>query len=385
MTKRVLHIASFNGNIGDNANHNGLRNKLEEYFGFNLQYDEVEMREFYKSWDIRDFNSKSFIDLSNSYDLVIIGGGNFFELKWDYSHTGTTVNLSEETLQKIKTPIFFFGLGCDVAKGASQSAIRKFEKFLKIITNSSKYFVTVRNDGSLETIQNLYGTKYDGKVHKVSDGAFFMTTKPRNYPELNQSMLSVGINIVSDMKDIRFNDNYSYEEFIKDFSKVINQFLAENPRYQVIFFPHIYSDLEAIYKLLEHINDNFRRTRIVVAPLLTGKGAEDYIFGLYKECEFILGMRFHSNICAIAQNIPTIALSSYKKIHDLYSELNLKDRIVYVNKRGFEKHLYKKIENTISNQDAIRQLYGNLNERINKINHNFYKMLVEWAKNSNVI
>src|SRR5699024_7456701 len=107
---KVLHIASFNGNIGDNANHNGLRKNLERYLNRNFNFTEIEMREFYQSWNLRDFNTETFIELCNKNELVIIGGGNFFELKWDYSYTGTTINLSNDTLEKINTPILFFGL-----------------------------------------------------------------------------------------------------------------------------------------------------------------------------------------------------------------------------------------------------------------------------------
>src|SRR5699024_1444214 len=164
--KRInaLHIASFNGNIGDNANHNGLRRNLEEILDNNISFDEIEMREFYQSWNLRDFNSNEFIDLCNSYDLIIIGGGNFFELKWDYSYTGTTVNLSDVTLSRIKTPILFFGLGCDIGKGSNRSTIKKFDNFLEMVTDSEQFMVTVRNDGSYETIEKLYGSKYYNKV-----------------------------------------------------------------------------------------------------------------------------------------------------------------------------------------------------------------------------
>lgn len=86
---KALHIASFMGNVGDNANHNGLRNKLKNiFYNNNIIFDELEMREFYQSWNLRNFNSEEFINLANKYDLIIIGGGNFFELKWDYHVQG---------------------------------------------------------------------------------------------------------------------------------------------------------------------------------------------------------------------------------------------------------------------------------------------------------
>ncbi len=50
----VLHIASFCGNVGDNANHYGLRKKLSYIFPENVVYDELEIRRFYKNYDGKD-------------------------------------------------------------------------------------------------------------------------------------------------------------------------------------------------------------------------------------------------------------------------------------------------------------------------------------------
>lgn len=377
----ALHIASFNGNIGDNANHSGLRTKLTEMLGGWIAFQEIEMREFYHSWNLRDFNSDAFIRLCNSYDLIIIGGGNFFELKWDYSYTGTTVNLNEETISKIKTPILFFGLGCDTDKGCNESTVLKFRKFLDIITNSDQFIVTVRNDGSYETLQMLYGNAFNNKIYKVADGAFFFETNRVGAPEyLDEKRKKIGINIACDMKSVRFGEELSYDDFIREFGHFLNVFLEKYKEYDVVFFPHIYSDLEAISDVFETMMDPFRRYRITVAPYVSGKGADEYVFGMYKQCEMILGMRFHSNVCAIAQNIPTIALSSYNKIHKLYAELGVLDRVVYVNESGFAKKLLNKAETSLTNIEMIKTNYHQLNVSIRERNKKFYSDLETWMK-----
>lgn len=376
----VLHIASFNGNIGDNANHNGLRKKLNEIFKGNISFDNIEMREFYKSWNVREFNSLSFINLCNSYDLVIIGGGNFFELKWDYSETGTTVNLSDSTLKKIHTPILFFGLGCDIAKGASSESIQKFDNFLNNITNSDQFLVTVRNDGSYKTIEGLYGEKYKNKVLRVPDGAFFFEADNVEFSLENNNRKNIGINVACDMKLTRFNKEISYDNYVNDFADFLNIFLHEHEEFDLIFFPHIYSDLEAISDVLNQINDQFRRYRISVAPYLTGLGSDKYIFGLYKKCSVILGMRFHSNVCAVAQNIPTVALGSYKKINDLHEEIGLLERVVNINETDFGNELRHRLNDTLINLDNIQKQYSYVNLKINNLFNEFEETLQKWIK-----
>lgn len=382
---KALHIASFNGNIGDNANHNGFRRKLTNLLDNNITFNEIEMREFYQSWNLRDFNSDEFITLCNDYDLVIIGGGNFFELKWDYSYTGTTVNLRQDTISKINIPILFFGLGCDIGKGSSEENVKKFDEFLENITSSERCFVTVRNDGSFKTLEELYGKKYHNKVFKIADGAFFFEADNITLPGLENNRKKIGINVASDMKSIRFDGDIDYDEFIDKFAKILNEFLEKNKEYDLVFFPHIYSDLDAISEIINNINDQNRRFRLTVTPLLSGEGADKYTFGLYKHCEVILGMRFHSNVCAIAQNIPTIALSSYKKIHDLYEEIDLLDRVVYVNEKGFEKNLTQDLNNTLANHTSIKREYSNLNERLTKDNNEFLQKLNQWFKRNKII
>lgn len=283
------------------------------------------------------------------------------------------------TIEKIRTPILFFGLGCDIAKGASENTIKKFEKFLDYVTNSNKYMVTLRNDGSFETIRQLYGDKYFNSIHRVADGAFSFKPKSLLYDEISHDSKLIGINIASDMIDIRFNNNLKYTDFINEMSIVINHFLDDRKEYNVILFPHIYSDLKAIYDLLEKIEDPIRRKKIIVAPLLTGMGSEEYIFGMYNKCDMIMGMRFHSNVCAITQNIPTIGLSSYKKIHDLYLELELLDRVIYVNKKGFHETLSNKINYTLDNIDNIKEKYKRVIKKIEEGNIHFYHLLKKWV------
>lgn len=385
---KALHVASFNGNIGDNANHNGFRKRLTKTLGREIDFTNLEMREFYQSWNLRDFNSDDFIDLCNNHDLVVIGGGNFFELKWDYSYTGTTINISDKTLDKIKTPILFHGVGCDIAKGASQNSIEKFRLFLERITSDKNILVSVRNDGSYDTIKKLYGDDFLKKIYRVPDGAFFMKSRKFDFPEIRRGYRSIGINVVSDMKEIRFNSevsgSISYDDFIIGFAKVLTELFQKYENYQIILFPHIYSDLIAIYDLLEKILDKYRRTRVVVAPCLTGDGSDEYIFGLYKECDFVMGMRFHSNVCSIAQNIPTIALSSYKKIIDLYKEVDLCDRVVEVNKLGFENIIKEKIESTFINLDNIKNDYEKANLKIYQESADFYTAIKNWYTDNKI-
>ena len=74
---KILHIASFSGNIGDNANHMGFRPWFEALAGAPVSWTRLEIREFY--WRERQWDA-ALVDFINTHDLLVIGGGNYFEL-----------------------------------------------------------------------------------------------------------------------------------------------------------------------------------------------------------------------------------------------------------------------------------------------------------------
>jgi len=127
---KTLHLASFNGNIGDNANHYGFYKYLKKSPEYSFEIDELEIREFY--WKERFFD-KSFVALVNSYDLLIVGGGNYFELWVEDSPTGTSIAIELELLKQIKTPIMFNALGVDPGQGVSEKNIIRFRNFLDLL------------------------------------------------------------------------------------------------------------------------------------------------------------------------------------------------------------------------------------------------------------
>jgi len=65
----------------------------------------------------------------------------------------------------------------------------------------------------------------------------------------------------------------------------------------------------------------------------------------------------------------------------LYKEINLNDRVVEVNKIGFEKLIVDKVENTFSNIDTIRNNYENVNLNIYKESLEYYNAVKNWCYN----
>ncbi len=380
-TLKVLHLASFAGNIGDNANHKGARALLQKNLSFRLAYTELEIREFY--WQKRSFD-QDFVNLANGHDLVMIGGGNYFELWVEDSPTGTSIGFGPEILSLIRPPVVFYGLGCDPYKGFSENTLKKFKNFLDYVLTSPGCLVSVRNDGSLQHIYKYFGKEYAAKIYQIPDGGFFTEVGDYYHPQIKKGNLYLGINLAGDMLDLRFpageTKHISYEDFLALFSSLLENCLAERGNLHLVFIPHIFRDLAIISDLLNLLPDPYRRRRITVMPYLHGEGAQEYIFDLYRKCLFVMGMRFHATVCPLGLGVPTIGLASYPKIEDLYRELQLPERAVRVNEKGFVPKLEALIDHTLENRQAVVEKYAKIKDSLLEQINSFHRIMDHWLK-----
>ena len=328
---KILHFASFTGNIGDNLNHSGLYKSLDKELGKkNYTIHKEEIREYF--WKNKNFDSK-IISRFNEFDLVIIGGGNFFELWVENSRTGTSIDIPIEFLKKIKPHIIFFSLGVDIHQGYSKNTKSNFFKFFDYITNQDKYFVSVRNDGAFENLRKLYGNFLNQKICVIPDSGIKLTHSDLNKFETNENL--IGINLAGDMIDRRF---YNLEKSISEIISFINYLILEKNK-NIVFLPHITKDYEIIFSIMDGLSDENKRKYISIAPYQNGEIGMKNIFGIYSNCEIILANRFHSNLASIGLGKPTIGLFNYPQIKNLYSELKLDNYLVDLNNKNFLKNL----------------------------------------------
>jgi hypothetical protein len=132
---KILHIASFLGNIGDNFNHLGTRALLEKKLG-NIEWSEIEIRETFRKKFSFD---SSFADYCNRFDAVIFGGGNFFELWVDYSVNNTSANIPYDIVDKITVPFYFYALGVDPGMGVTEKGINKFINWVEYVSKKKTF------------------------------------------------------------------------------------------------------------------------------------------------------------------------------------------------------------------------------------------------------
>lgn len=348
---RVLHLASFAGNIGDLANHAGARRMLAERLGFGLEFTDLEIREFY--WKQRSFDD-AFVDYANSFDLLIVGGGNYFELWVDHSATGTSIDMTPERLANLKVPTLFFALGVDTGQGYSAQSAQRFNAFMATVLERRDFFVCVRNDGSTRSLREVLGDQAAAHIPTMPDGGFF--ADPAGSRRADGDSGRIGINIAGDMLERRFDRGLDTEGFLRELAHACRALMDAKPDLRIDLMSHIWRDSALIAQLLPMIPDPYLRRRVAVGRLEPGEAGLAGFLQSYRGFDLVLGMRFHANVCPIGMGVPARGLLNYPQVERLYEEIDMADRLIDVRDADFGKSLVDAVLSDLSDLPAQRQL-----------------------------
>jgi polysaccharide pyruvyl transferase WcaK-like protein len=348
---RVLHLASFAGNIGDLANHAGARRMLAERLSFPLEFTDLEIREFY--WKKRSFDD-AFVEYANRFDLLIVGGGNYFELWVDHSATGTSIDITPERLAKLSVPTVFFALGVDTGQGYSAQSAQRFSAFMTTALGRRNMFVCVRNDGSSRALCEVLGDETAGRIRVIPDGGFFADAAGCRPASVDSGR--IGINIAGDMLERRFDRALSVEDFLRELADACCSLMDARPELRIHLMPHIWRDSALIAQLLPMIPDPYLRRRVAVGRLEPSEPGLAGFLKSYRGFDLVLGMRFHANVCPIGMGVPARGLLNYPQVERLYEEIGMADRLVDVRDAGFGKRLTDTVFSDLADLPAQRSV-----------------------------
>ena len=370
---KALHIASFNGNVGDMINHIGFWNSFKKYITPSVDVTQLEIRFFYKSWRLREFDEE-FVDYANTFDFVVFGGGGFFDVRWNDSKSGVTIDIAPELLSQIKVPVIFNGLGIAVGKTGCEPALARFEKLLDAAAAKENCVISVRNDSSKDKLEKYFGDKYNNAVTEIPDGGFFTTARSFEHPELPPDKKVIAVNVACDQKDVRWPSSaFTYEDFCDCFAKTTEKLLDEHEDMSLVYVPHIYSDIDTISDIMGKTKDAVRRQKITVAPLLNGSNTTaEYITDLYGKAFLVIGTRYHSNISAISQGTPTIGIVTLGNHIELYKKIGMSERLVSVSEGGFEAQLLNAVREIESDPQKFRNENSELLKSLELKNREYF-------------
>lgn len=349
---RVLHVASFVGNIGDNASHLGLNYILNEYFS-HIEIEQLEIRKFYKNYNCEDkkYFDLSFIDYANKFDLLIIGGGGFLDYWVKDSATGTTIDIAPDLVKFITVPTIISGVGCVPHKDIPTGNIEKFRHFLDCVLANPKIHILLRNDGSVLSIKNEIGAHYLENISEVLDSGFFFDTEESNPLPIEPGYIAM--NITNDQLEMNSysRGEISKPQYLKALAKVVT-YITGHLNMNIVFIPHIYADLMAISEVLNILDDFIVRKNISVAPCLQYENGAKALFSIYKHSSLVIGSRLHANICSLAMGVPTLGLAALDRVKYVYDQLDMMDNYI-LPEDDFSNELIMKVVSTLENREII--------------------------------
>ncbi|ADZ71186.1 polysaccharide pyruvyl transferase family protein [Polymorphum gilvum] len=333
-TLRVLHLASFVGNIGDNAMHDGACRTRADDLPFEIAYERLEIREFIH-WTTRRLDD-AFLSYANGFDAVIVGGDSLLQTWRDDTPTGTYLDCAPDFLAGVRRPICFYGLGVDATRGVSETAMTRCRSFLDGLLADRRRLLSVRDDGSIDLVRAHLGPAYADAMAVIPDGGLFARPEPCPHPERpagTERLLAV--NLAGDMPDKRFAGagGGDRDAFCRAMAGMLSGVLARDPGLGLVFVPHIHSDVAIVADTLAALDDRQRRTRVGIAPYVQGDHWSAG-FDLYREADLVLAMRFHANLVPIGLGVPAIGLDTHHKIGGAFAALGLADRCVSGDARG---------------------------------------------------
>lgn len=366
---KILHIASFQGNIGDIQNHKCFYAALRGALGADFVVEKIEIREFYFNVRLRRFDI-AFAEYINNFDLLVLGGGGFFDVRWEQSSTGTSLDISEEFMQMVKVPVLVNAMGyheyADTLK-----PYKSFERFIKRALDK-KWFVSLRNDGSLERMKRRFPDLDTSDITVVPDNAFATEYKrAENHFEKD----AIGMCLTDDLLTEEYNKGITKDIFFAEIVRLVNVFLNKN--YILVFFQHTPQDIQLISELLAQVPDLKKRTQIIVAAYDThGEYSVEQYLNYYRMCDAFVAMRFHANIFSLTQHIPCIALAGHEQIEGLYNELKFSEQCIVMNELSFAEQLENKIEAVLRNRKYYQNMQTDIVNAVLK-NHNEYMMKIK--------
>lgn len=347
----------------------------------------------------KDFNSTSFIEWANKFDLIIIGGGGFFSAFERFKNTGCHADFTLQTLTQIKTPIVYYAQGFSVYYGQKYHNTDKLESLFQYAKDNPKRVkISFRNDGSKERAAQFITSDVIDSIPIVPDGGFYVPEKNYEHEELSENQINIGIQLAGDKSIFRFQENNKiYMRAIKKFlslffnvevsrnqNKILRNLADEIGRSvkaksaNLILLPHIHSDLAITEKFTHHLSKDLVRFSTNIAGVYRGHSGALRQFDLYRKLDLVIGMRFHANVCAFGVETPSIGLVSHDQLDALYQNLE-SDDYIYLSDPAFPKKLSRKIDELLTNPSRVLNARKQTLERLRATTKAFHNDIIEWS------
>jgi polysaccharide pyruvyl transferase WcaK-like protein len=354
MSKVIWHIGAWRNNIGDRVLQVANSNILKERCKKNLEFVYIDIQQTYFSENLID-------KMNNEADLVLIGGGGLvFHRPEDRSRSDWQFNIEKKNIRKIKSPIAIYGIGYNKFPYDNHEFSQKMWEHVQETIDHSDLF-SVRNEGTYNVLSEHCNTQ---KVEIVPDAGMFIRPDSYYHKCLDNDKLKIGVNWATDRPDQRFESKEDASKKMKWFFNALKK-EAENLDAQVYLIDHLLreernyivkDELHAVAKdiLGDRVHILYKETEEELFPPF------DYTAGffadIYRQMDFVTGMRGHATIIPFGQNTPCIGLGSHKKVKWFLEHTGLDHLVVTLDGTTdqINKSLHLAVNDVVKNIDTYK-------------------------------
>ena len=387
-------------NIGDGALVKGIQYTLPQDLQMDVKFVDHCITDFLK-YDKLKFDDQYVEWLNNNANLLLIGGGGLISEK-NYLPT----ILPPDVIYRLKLPIVVYAVGHNLFDGERLKNPAGLSALIGQIRELGGLF-SVRNDGSLDRLKRDIGVSAAESVCEISDPGVFVPVETMLHPQIRAGRRNVVLQLAGDKLANRLGERdiekpaerwFSLQKKSKErhekSSKQRDLFWAKIARvcnkltrqHDVNFFiaPHVHSDLavtESFISATRHTPD-FEGSRLEVSGVFRGATNAPAYFDLYRQADFVIGMRGHSIIVAVGMGTPCFAIVSHPKVEGFLKACGLEEWSTHVADENIEDSLSEKIGRLIDDSSEWKKLRSIAMERMvqnRKAFHGTISKLMQFA------
>ena len=243
---------------------------------------------------------------------VIVGaGGQLMPRNDGSSPSEWQFEVTLDDLSKLEQPLILYGLGLNEFPHSNYGLSDYAKEHFATVARQA-VLVSARDTVTQEFIQDL-GIECD----LIPDPAMFCPSTPYVLPDIEPRERLLGFAWAGDRPEARIQKGDTKEEFI---DRICDLLIFMCNRYgfdRVVFIPHvsIYDNNEEDMALFRNrLDDRYYNVAEKVFWLYPESTATiGIIKGLYRQIDFMVGMRWHSNILAFSEAVPSLPLGDHVK------------------------------------------------------------------------
>lgn len=312
---KLLHLASFNGNVGDVLSNHGLQAFLNREYRGRVDQEKLEIRSFYKNTpaDRRLSLDDVLVEASSRFDRILIGGGGFLDYWVPDSSSGATIDISESTLESLGRKVVISSVGAYPIREVPSGNIEKFSAFLSMLKSSNNVDLMFRNDGSVEHLSRVLGAEATTGLRIGGDHCYLLDEA--SFLDTRDSRPYIAVNIAPDQLEMQSNGQCLVDKnnFYKTVARALIE-ISETHSSDIVFVPHLLEDYKACLELTSLMPDAFVRSRFKTVRY---SGTAENVFpivSVYRHSIANIVMRLHANILSLMLDKRTISLGVLNRV-----------------------------------------------------------------------